>query len=299
MPEGLVERAPAKVNLTLAVRGRRADGYHDLESLVVFASAGDELRFVPGGDGFRLTVRGRTGSQAGEAADNLVLKAARLLEAQVPGLTGGAFTLVKRLPVAAGLGGGSSDAAAALRLLARAAGLGLDDPRIISAARATGADVPVCLEGRARFMRGTGHDLGKVLELPRQPALLLNPNVAVPTPDVFRALGFAAGQSGAPDPATTLEAAPPSGPLAARRQALLAAVVAGRNDLQPPAIAIQPIIAEALKRLEARPDCRLARMSGSGATVFGLFDTCRAAAAAARAIAAERPTWWVKPTMFG
>lgn len=299
MPAGLVERAPAKVNLTLAVRGRRADGYHDLESLVVFASAGDELRFVPGGDGFRLAVRGRTAGQAGENADNLVLKAARLLAAEVPGLPGGAFVLVKRLPVAAGLGGGSSDAAAALRLLARVAGLGLDDPRIMAAARATGADVPVCLEARARFMRGTGHELGKALELPRQPALLVNPGVAVPTPDVFRALGFVIGQQGKNDPARVLEATPLTGPQAIRRRGLLAAVASGRNDLQPPAVALQPIIAEALAKLEARADCRLARMSGSGATVFGLFDTCRAAAAAARAIAAERPGWWVKPTMVG
>ena len=290
----LVERAPAKVNLTLAVRRRRADGYHDIESLVVFAGTGDELRFVPGGTGHVLTVRGRTAAAAGPDNDNLVLKAARLLAARVPSLAGGAFTLVKRLPVAAGLGGGSSDAAAALRLLGRAAGLAADDPRLVEAAGLTGSDVPVCLAGAARFMRGTGADLGPPLTLPRLPALLVNPGVAVATPEVFRRLGLGASETRASDPAASLEAnATP------RRDALVAVLGGARNDLEAPALALAPVIGTALDLLRTTPGCRLARMSGSGATVFALYDSCKAAAAAGKIIAADHPGWWVKPTMLG
>ncbi|AVO45615.1 4-(cytidine 5'-diphospho)-2-C-methyl-D-erythritol kinase [Phreatobacter cathodiphilus] len=294
MPPGLTARASAKVNLTLAVRARRADGYHDLESLVVFAAAGDALRFVPGGAGFSLVTRGRTAGEAGPVTDNLVLKAARLLAERVPGLPGGAFTLIKRLPVAAGLGGGSSDAAAALRLLANAAGLSLDDPRLMEAARLTGSDVPVCLAPAARFMRGTGHDLGPILALPRLPALLVNPRVAVPTPAVFGGLGLAPGATRGGDPAVVVE----DGSRRDRR-ALLPLLAASRNDLETRALALAPVIGEALALLRGDPACRLARMSGSGATVFGLYDTCRAAAAAGKAITAVRPHWWVKPTMLG
>ena len=290
----LVERAPAKVNLTLAVRGRRADGYHDLESLVAFAAAGDELRFEPGGAGYDLIVRGATAADAGQSADNLVLKAARLASERIPGLPGGRFVLVKRLPVAAGLGGGSSDAAAALRLLARTSGLAPDDARLFEAARLTGADVPVCLEARPRMMRGVGHELGPVLALPRLPALLVNPRVSVPTPDVFRRLGMAAASAGAADAAAMVERE-----AVLSRPDLTALLHASRNDLEPPAFAIAPVIGAALAALRADPSCRLSRMSGSGATVFGLFDTCRAAAAAGKAIAADHPGWWIKPTMIG
>jgi 4-diphosphocytidyl-2-C-methyl-D-erythritol kinase len=293
----LVERAPAKVNLTLAVRGRRADGYHELESLVVFAAAGDELRFASGGEGHALAVRGATAADAGPAADNLILKAARLFAERVPGLRGGRFTLVKRLPVAAGLGGGSSDAAAALRLLARAGGLAPGDPRLREAARLTGADVTVCLDGRSRMMRGIGHDLGPILALPRLPALLVNPRTAVPTPEVFRRLGLAAGEAGSGDPAAATEKM--AGRTALNRAELVSLLAASRNDLEAPARAIAPVIGEALAALRAIPGCRLARMSGSGATVFGLFDTCRAAAAAGKAIGARHPGWWLKPTMLG
>ncbi|HYU12172.1 MAG TPA: 4-(cytidine 5'-diphospho)-2-C-methyl-D-erythritol kinase, partial [Stellaceae bacterium] len=141
------EKAPAKVNLTLRVLGRRADGYHDIESLVAFAGVGDALTFMPGG-ALALAVGGPTAAAAGDVADNLVLKAARALAERVDGVRLGRFVLSKRLPVAAGLGGGSADAAAALRLLARANRLALDDPRLRDAARATGADVSVCLDPR-------------------------------------------------------------------------------------------------------------------------------------------------------
>ena len=199
MPTARVEPAPAKVNLTLRVVGRRADGYHDLESLVVFASVGDRLAFAPGRV-LALTMGGPTATAAGELADNLVLKAARALAERVAGLKLGRFDLSKRLPVAAGLGGGSADAAAALRLLARANRFALDDPRLMEAARATGADVPVCLDPRPRVMRGIGDVLSEPLDLPRLPAVLVNPGVAVPTKDVFAALALPpplAGEVGA------------------------------------------------------------------------------------------------------
>ncbi|MBN8940719.1 MAG: 4-(cytidine 5'-diphospho)-2-C-methyl-D-erythritol kinase [Rhizobiales bacterium] len=293
-----VDRAPAKVNLTLAVRRRRADGYHDLESLVVFAAIGDELRFAPSGVGHWLDVKGRTAAQAGPVGDNLVLKAAGLLAARVPGLPGGRFTLIKRLPVAAGLGGGSSDAAAALRLLAAAAGLPAGDARLAEAARLTGSDVPVCLAGKPCIMRGTGAELGPALTVPRLPALLVNPGIAVATPAVFGRLGLAPGTEREPDPAALLEEGGGNRSRDARA-ALIALLHTARNDLEAPAMALAPGIGEALGQVEATEGCRLARMSGSGATVFGLYDTCRAAAAAAKAIKAREPGWWVKPTMLG
>jgi 4-diphosphocytidyl-2-C-methyl-D-erythritol kinase len=154
----LVEDAPAKVNLTLRVLGRRADGYHEIESLVAFAGVGDRLSFAPGG-ALALNVRGPSAGEAGATADNLVLKAARALADRLPTVGAGTFDLEKRLPVAAGLGGGSADAAAALRLLARTNKLAPDDPLLYAAARATGADVPVCLDPRTRLMRGIGEIL--------------------------------------------------------------------------------------------------------------------------------------------
>ncbi|QCK88255.1 4-(cytidine 5'-diphospho)-2-C-methyl-D-erythritol kinase [Phreatobacter aquaticus] len=292
--------APAKVNLTLAVRRRRSDGYHDLESLVVFARTGDDLSFAPGGTDFALIVKGPAAAAAGPDADNLVLKAAHLLAHRVPDLPRGLFTLTKRLPVAAGLGGGSSDAAAALRLLAEAGRLSLDDPRVMEAARLTGSDVPVCLDPRTRMMRGTGADLGQAIDLPSLPALMINPRVAVPTPDVFRKLALEPGRECPADPAARLERhALESSSLARRRADLVTLLVGTRNDLEPPAIALAPVIGEALGLLRQAPGCRLARMSGSGATVFGLFDTCRASAAAAQQIRAVHPDWWIKSTMLG
>src|SRR5436190_9833774 len=154
-PSKFAEHAPAKVNLTLAILGRRADGYHLLDSLVVFARAGDRLSFAPG-KALSLNVRGLTAKQTGPLDDNLVLKAANALAAEIPDLTLGRFTLDKRLPVAAGLGGGSSDAAAALRLLARANRLKRNDKRLLKVAGSGGADVPVCIDSRPRRMRRIG-----------------------------------------------------------------------------------------------------------------------------------------------
>ena len=284
MPQPLATRAPAKINLTLHVLGRRADGYHELESLVAFAGTGDDLRLEPG-PAPALRLSGPTAPLAGSDADNLVLKAARLLAERVEGLRVGAFHLTKRLPVAAGIGGGSSDAAAALRLLARLNGLSLSHPGLREAARLTGADVPVCLEPRARMMRGAGEELGPALDLPRLFSVLVNPRAPVETPAVFKALGLQPGQSAAG-----------AGRPMAEAGALLDRLKGARNDLEPPALRVQPLIGEALELVSATPGCRLARMSGSGATVFGLYDGCDAAAKAARRLQDQRPGWWVKAT---
>lgn len=293
--------ARAKVNLTLKVTGRRPDGYHDLESLVVFARTGDRLAFEPGGDRFALVLRGPNAGALVNDPDNLVLRAAAALQALAPRLPFGRFTLTKRLPVASGLGGGSADAAAAIRLLARAGGLETHDARLVEVALATGSDVPVCLFGKARMMRGRGEDLGVPIELPMLPALLVNPGVPVATSAVFKALGLAPGTDGrAGDPASALETASEAGLSPSRRRAEVIALAASSgNDLEAPALALEPAIARVLDRLRADPACRLARMSGSGASVFGLYDTCRAAGAAAKRLRAQELGWWVKPTVFG
>ena len=288
MATARAEPAPAKVNLTLRVVGRRANGYHDIESLVAFADVGDALTFAPASD-LTLTVRGPTAAAAGNTADNLVLKAARALAERVDGLKLGRFTLSKRLPVAAGLGGGSADAAAALRLLARANRMTRDDPRLMAAARATGADVPVCLDPRPRFMRGIGEILSEPLDLPRLPAVLVNPAVAVATRDVFAALAL--------EPARKVGASSSCWPIGGQQcAALLAALADDRNDLETPAIKIAPVIADLLAELRRVPCCRLARMSGSGATCFALFDTRRAASAGAQKLRGRHPAWWVRAT---
>jgi 4-diphosphocytidyl-2-C-methyl-D-erythritol kinase len=283
-PAARAEKAPAKVNLTLHVLGRRADGYHEIESLVGFADVGDALTFSPGG-ALALAVGGPTGPAAGDVADNLVLKAVRALAERVADLKLGRFSLSKRLPVAAGLGGGSSDAAAALRLLASANGIARDDPRLMQAAVATGADVPVCLDPRTRRMGGIGEILSDPLDLPRLPAILVNPGVAVSTRDVFAALRL-------PPVAPAAQAGRPAG-------TLLDEIANGRNDLEAPAIELEPAIAELLAVLGRLPGCRLARMSGSGATCFGLFESTRAGTAAGRTLRVGYPGWWVRATVIG
>jgi 4-diphosphocytidyl-2-C-methyl-D-erythritol kinase len=295
VPTARAEKAPAKVNLTLRVLGRRADGYHDIESLVAFAGVGDALTFAPG-RALALRVSGPTAATAGDTGDNLVLKAARALAGQVAGLKLGSFALSKRLPVAAGLGGGSADAAAALRLLARANRIALDDPRLMLAARATGADVPVCLDPRPRLMRGIGDILSQPLDLPKLPAVLVNPGVAVPTREVFAALNLPAGHVA---PASAPQGTTSFGATSLGTTSFADEIAAGRNDLEAPAIELQPVIAEVLAVLRKLPGCRLARMSGSGATCFGLFDSVRASSAAARTLRVGYPAWWVRPTVLG
>jgi 4-diphosphocytidyl-2-C-methyl-D-erythritol kinase len=289
VPSARAERALAKVNLTLRVLGRRPDGYHDLESLVAFASVGDALTLAAG-PRLLLTVRGPTAGLSGALADNLVLKAANALAERVKGLKYGRFVLSKRLPVAAGLGGGSADAAAALRLLARRNHLALDDERLCEAARVTGADVPVCLDPRPRLMSGVGNLLSSPLDLPRLPAVLVNPRVAVPTKGVFEKLAA---------PRVVLAAKASQDYPPTDRAGLIEYLAARCNDLESPAIALQPVVAEVLEALRGLAGCRLARMSGSGATCFAVFDSAKAAAAAARVLRDRKPRWWVRSAVLG
>ena len=286
----LVEEAPAKVNLTLRVLGRRADGYHEIESLVAFAGVGDALSFAPGGT-LALNVRGPSAAQAGATADNLVLKAARALADRLPTVGAGTFDLEKRLPVAAGLGGGSADAAAALRLLARANSLVPDDPLLYAAARATGADVPVCLDPHTRLMRGIGEILSTPFKLPPLQGVLVNPGVALPTKAVFARWKPPAAPP-VPADLTVLTAM-------SKRDQLVRFLLNQANDLESAAIALAPTVADVLLALSSQPHCELARMSGSGATCFAVFASAAAAIKAAEAIHAEYPNWWVRATALG
>jgi len=290
LPVSLVEDAPAKVNLTLRVLGRHSDGYHEIESLVAFAGVGDRVSFTPGAE-LTLTVRGPNATQSGDIADNLVLKAARALAERVPTVGFGAFALDKMLPVAAGLGGGSADAAAALRLLARAYGLKADDPLIYAAARATGADVPVCVDPRSRLMRGIGEILSGPLKLPALQGVLVNPGVALATKMVF------AGWKGALTPTMPADSAV----LAAmtKRDQLIRFLNNQANDLELPALALAPAIADVLTALRNQHGCELARMSGSGSTCFAVFASAVEAIKAAEKIHAAHPQWWVRATALG
>lgn len=299
-PTILRASAPAKVNLTLRVGARRADGYHEIESLVVFAQPQDDLELAIG-EPLALSIDGPTAAAAGQADDNLVLKASRALAGAITGLTLGHFHLHKQLPVAAGLGGGSSDAAAALRLLAKANRLAADDNRLAAAARRTGADVPVCLDPRPRLMRGAGETLSPPVPLPPLAAVLVNPGVAVSTAEVFARL--AAARDGMPqkiaaDAVSALVEEAVATDRACSEDALIAALEGSRNDLEMPAIALQPVIGQALLTLRELPGCRLARMSGSGATCFGLFDR-GSAAAAAQVLKTQHPLWWVQASGLG
>jgi 4-diphosphocytidyl-2-C-methyl-D-erythritol kinase len=285
----LIEDGRAKVNLTLRVVGRRFDGYHELESVVAFADCADRLSFAPGSE-LRLETTGPLARHCGETADNLVLKAAQLLGDRMPDLRLGGFTLDKVLPVAAGIGGGSADAAAALRLLAQANGLAIDDARLIEVARLTGADVPVCLASRACVMTGVGETL-LPLSLPKLPCVLVNPRVPVATKDVFAALGLRNGELlvGVTD-VIRAAAWPEDGASIGDWVEVLAA---GSNDLEAPATRIQPVIGEVLSALGAADGARLARMSGSGATCFAIFENSADAQAAAQKIQLDHPQWWV------
>jgi 4-diphosphocytidyl-2-C-methyl-D-erythritol kinase len=283
-------RAPAKINLTLHVIGRRADGFHEIESLVAFGGICDWLGYEPGAD-LTLEVCGPRAVDSGAVGDNLVLRAARALAARIPRLTLGRFRLVKHLPAAAGLGGGSADAAAALRALAVANGLPIEDERLRAAALETGSDVPVCLSPRARMMTGIGDRVGPQVALPCAYAVLVNPEVAAPTSQVFEALGLARG-SLVESPGPRLAAPDPNEPLT------LNSLVSGRNDLEAGALRVAPAIAHALEALSRLPDAKMSRMSGSGATCFALFENRRDAATARRRIAADRPDWWVKATIL-
>ncbi len=275
MPEiGQQEIGWAKVNLFLHVLGRRADGYHVLDSLAVFPAIGDVLTAEPA-PALSLRLTGPFGGTLATEPDNLVLRAARALAESAGIAPRVRLTLDKRLPVASGIGGGSADAAAALRLLARLWGTQADLPAI---AGTLGADVPVCLGGRAARMRGVGEQLGPAPVLPDAGIVLLNPGGAVATAAVFRARQGAFG-----DAAALPDAWPDAAAMARDLSAL-------RNDLEPAALALHPPIGLALDALAADKSCLLARMSGSGATCFGLYADPGSATRAASALA--RPGWW-------
>ncbi|NNU79629.1 4-(cytidine 5'-diphospho)-2-C-methyl-D-erythritol kinase [Halovulum dunhuangense] len=265
--------AQAKVNLCLHVTGRRPDGYHMLDSLVVFPGIGDRLSIEPSSR-LSLTIGGPFGLDLSADADNLVLRAAALM----PGAAA-AILLEKNLPVASGIGGGSADAAAALLGLHRALDLPLPDA---GAVLALGADVPVCLAAQPTRMRGIGEVLEPVPALPPFWMVLANPGIACPTPLVFRRLEKVHNPG--------LGTLPDSFPDTA---ALFDWLAGTRNDLEAPAVALVPQIGVALKALAGQAGCRLARMSGSGATVFGLFETMAPALAAAAALRSAHPGWWV------
>ena len=275
--------APAKLNLYLHVTGRRADGYHELDSLVAFTALADTLEIAPA-ESLRLSVTGPF-ADALDVGDNLAARAATALAEKLGRPADVRITLDKRIPVAAGLGGGSADAAAVLRGLARLWRLGAEHAGDLQeTALGLGADVPVCLDSRAAHMAGIGEALSAPPHLPSCGVLLVNPGVPVPTGPVF------AARRGPFSAASRIEEAPQNA------AALAALLRSRRNDLEQPALAQVPEIGRVLARLAAAPGCLLARMSGSGGTCFGLFENEAAAAGTAGAIARDHPAWWVQPT---
>lgn len=275
--DAILEHAPAKLNLCLHVTGRRLDGYHLLDSLVVFADVADRV-YATHARGLSLVVAGPEGAGLQAEPDNLVLRAARAM-----GVEDVALVLDKRLPVASGIGGGSADAAAALRAVQRLTGHRLPSGHDILR---LGADVPVCLVGRPARMTGIGEHVAALPPLPRLAAVLVNPRLPVPTPQVFAAL---TSRDNPPLPNL-----PPSALVSA--SAFCAWLHAHtRNDLVPPAREVAPILADVQGALDETPGCLLARMSGSGGTHFGLFASLPEAETAARSLRARHPFWWVEP----
>jgi len=284
LPVGaLGEAAPAKLNLYLHVVGRRDDGYHRLDSLVAFTETADRLRAEPAPE-LSLTVDGLFADGLKDERDNIVLKAARALAAQASVTRGAHITLIKNLPVASGIGGGSADAAASLRLLHRLWRLEAGDAILHDIAAKLGADVPVCLRGETSYMGGIGEELAPAPALPPVGIVLVNPRVPLITARVFQARG---GRFSEP---ARFDETP------ADARALAALLAARGNDLEAPAATLVPAITGVLDALRASPGCLLARLSGSGATAFGLYDSENAAAAASSWIGAREPHWWVVPT---
>jgi 4-diphosphocytidyl-2-C-methyl-D-erythritol kinase len=280
--------APAKVNLFLHVGPLRADGYHPVCSLATFADVGDVVR-LDSAEAMTFAIEGAfAGALAGEA-DNLVTRARDLALAAHPAAAPFRLTLEKRLPIAAGLGGGSSDAAATLRLIGEALGIEETEP-FEAIARELGADALMCLEARPVLATGRGDDLSTPPTFPDLPAVLVNPLQPSPTSAVYRAYDDA----GAPG-----NADPPAWPADPGGVEATAAFLAGcRNDLEAPAIALQPAIAEVLAALRARPQTLLARMSGSGASCFAICAGNAERDDLARAMAAAHPGWWVQPCVL-
>jgi 4-diphosphocytidyl-2-C-methyl-D-erythritol kinase len=280
-PAELQETASAKVNLFLHVGEKRADGFHALQSLAVFAQAGDVLSFAPADD-LSLSITGPFAAGLSCGSDNLVLRAARALAAD----RGAAIMLEKNLPVASGIGGGSADAAAALRGLRRLWKLSLDDAALAGIAASIGSDVPVCLASAPAWMDGRGEIVTVLDALPPLSLLLVNPGVAVPTKAVFAAL---TKRSGTGMDLQNIKL-PDTGEL-------LTFLEQNANDLEAPALAIQPVIGEVLAALNALPGSLFARMSGSGATCFAIFPDDDSCAQAAALLRMKQPSWWIAPAV--
>ncbi|HWU17131.1 MAG TPA: 4-(cytidine 5'-diphospho)-2-C-methyl-D-erythritol kinase [Devosia sp.] len=283
MSQPYFQAAPAKINLALHITRRREDGYHDLESLIVFADVADEIEAVPA-PGDSLTIAGPFAGGLGNGETNLVSRAVAAFRARWPGAveTGLALTLHKSLPVAAGIGGGSADAAAALRLMAGLSSQSIPIAELSALAAQLGADVPACLLSRPLVARGIGEILAPLPEFPELHIVLVNPMVPLATADVFRRLRT---HDNYPLPAL---------PTPLTRPAQLGIWLAEtRNDLEPPAIKLVPVIGEIVEELAESRGCILARMSGSGATVFGLFGSSGQAHLAAQVMRASHPDHWV------
>jgi 4-diphosphocytidyl-2-C-methyl-D-erythritol kinase len=275
--------APAKINLYLHVVGRRPDGYHLLDSLIVFAETGDVVTAAADSD-LSLAIDGPFAGKLAADDDNLVLRAARALRDLTGSAAGARIALTKNLPVASGIGGGSADAAATLRALAALWNVAPGRAALAQLALRLGADVPVCLDSRPSFIGGIGEEIAPAGALPPVHMLLVNPGIATSTPAVFKARS-----AGFSQPARWV--APP-----ADAHALAEALKLRRNDLADPAIIVTPVIREVLAALNGTGYCLLARLSGSGATCFGLYATAEAAEAARRQVAAAHPAWWVVAT---
>lgn len=283
MEAAAAEAAHAKVNLALHVTGRRADGYHTLESLVVFAGLGDELEAVPA-TADTLAITGPFAAAVGNTETNLVLRAVRAFRERWPGRVpdGLSLALRKNLPVAAGLGGGSADTAAALRLLAGLATTPVPADQLHALALTLGADVPACLLSRPCLLGGIGESIRPLADFPACHLVLVNPLIPVVTADVFRRLTRHdhPGLPPLPDPLTRLT--------------LLGLwLEETRNDLEHAAEAVAPVIGTLIAGMRQRQGCILARMSGSGATVFGLFGSSAQAHQAAHDLRASHPDFWV------
>ena len=283
--DAIAQFAPAKINLYLHVTGCQEDGYHELDSLVVFADVGDWVRARPAARTV-LKITGPHASGLGSGRDNLVMRAANALASRIGGAETAALELEKNLPVASGIGGGSADAAAAIKALARLWKVCPDLHDLSGLALDLGADVPVCLGGRPSYMSGVGEKLELAVGLPALPAILVNPGVGVSTPQVFKARSGEFSRVGRLDDVPG-DAKGMAGVLAARR-----------NDLTDIAITLTPAIADVLSLLESTQGCLLARMSGSGATCFGLFGNEAEARTAATALRAKRTSWWVASTIL-
>ena len=281
-------RAPAKINLFLHLVGRRADGFHLLDSLIAFTDYGDELTAEAVGD-LSLAIDGPFASGLSPAEDNLVIRAARLLMAEDAVKQGARLRLTKNLPVASGIGGGSADAVAAIKALTQLWGLQIAAGRLAELALQLGADLPVCLAGRASFVGGIGEDIHPLPPMPDLHILLVNPLIPLATIEVFRRRAAGPQRSQFSDPGRWSETLPTDDELFRR-------LADCRNDLTDAAIAIVPAIADVLEAIGGQPGCRLARLSGSGATCFGLFSDAAMARAAASAILKLAPGWWVVAT---